>query len=246
MRSNTKFTPLSIIIPVRQEEASIVRTLAGLDRGVKTAHEIIVVDDAVDIRDRTVRIVKNYAKNNKNIRLVLKKSGERGGFGPALERGVKAVAGGAAVFVMADYCDDFSLIDKMYKKISTGFAVVCGTRYARGGKKIGGPRMQGLFSGLVNHSLHFLTGIPVTDVSNSFKMYKINILRQIKINDGSGVECSIEMIFAAWAKGARIGELPTVWHGRTEGASKFRIIQRLPGYVRVYMRALWLTYLKRQ
>lgn len=193
---------LSIIIPVRSEEASIISTLEDLTKEVKFSHEIIVVDDSVDKDDETAKKAFALAKKHKNIKVIFKNTvKDTDGFAGALKRGIAAANGESIIFVMADHCDDFKLIDKMHAKLLSGFDVVGGTRYAGGGKKVGGPWLQGLFSGLVNRTLHHLTGIPTTDVSNAFKMYRTLILRKVKFNEKSGVECSIEIIFRVWATG---------------------------------------------
>ncbi len=234
---------LTIIIPVRREEETIVDTLESIKKYVHTKHEVIVVDDTVISSDKTndadmtVDIVKRYQKNHKNIRILKNQPRRANGFSLAVWRGIQVVHRGIIVFVMADGCDDLNTIDMMVKKILSGHDIVCGSRYMKGGKKIGGPKLQGFFSYIVNTSLSFLLRLPTRDVSNSFKMYRRDILNALPKPTSTGFEVSMEIFFNAYHSGAKVSEVPTTWIGRRKGKSKFRLIERVPAYVRIY---LWI------
>lgn len=226
-------TKLYIIIPARNEEGIIERTLKELNSKVKSPHNIIVVNDAST--DSTVKVVKKYAKDHNNVSVVSTPKGKNG-FANALSFGFKMVPEESFVVpVMADLCDDTRSIDRMYKKMrNTKADVVCGSRYMKGGKKIGGPILQGLFSVLVGKSLYYITGVPTKDVSNAFKMYKKNILKQVKVDPKSGFEVSMEITLQLYFSGAKIEEVPTTWKGRTVGKSKFKLLKRAPRYWKIY------------
>ena len=225
---------ISIIIPTYNEEEVIASTLNSLTQKVKTKHEILVVDDS---SDSTELVVKKYARRHKNIKFV-KNNPEKKGFALSIKKGIKESKYPVVVVVMGDLCDDPNTIDKMYKRINSGYDVVCGSRYMKGGKKSGGPKVQHFLSLFVCTTLHHLTGIPTTDPSNAYKMYKKTALKGVKFNPASGVEASIETIFQVYFKGVKITEVPTSWTGRTKGDSKFRIFQRAPKYAQIYKWAL--------
>ena len=226
--------PLTIIIPARKEEKTILKTLEELSKQVKTPHRIIVVND-LDKSDKTDKIVKKYCQKHKNVSLIINK---KQGFAAALRLGFKAIKKGVVVPVMADRCDQLETIDKMFQKIKEGGDIVCGSRYMKGGRKKGGPKIQSFFSRLVGLTLHWLTGIPTKDVSNAFKMYRKEVLDKVKINLDSGVEVSMDITLQAYFQGARITEIPTSWTGRTLGQSKFKMLQRAPRYFKIYLWAL--------
>lgn len=222
-------TKLTIIIPARNEKEAIVKTLDSLHKNVKTKHMILVVDDS---NDGTTEVVKKYIKMHKNVSFI-KGNPKKKSFARALKIGFSKTKTEAAVVVMADLCDDPKTIDGMFKKISEGYDIVCGSRYMKGGKKVGGPVIQNIFSFLICKTLGVFTGIPTIDVSNAFKMYKLSILEDVTFNLSSGVEASMELTLQAFFNGAKITEIPTTWLGRTLGQTKFKIFDRTPKYARI-------------
>jgi len=57
------------------------------------------------------------------------------------------------------------------------------------------------------------------------------------IESKAGFELSLEITVKAFLAGHRIVELPTTWHGRTQGESRFKIWAWLPQYLRWYFHA---------
>lgn len=226
---------LTIVIPAHNEEAIIIKTLESLKKRVKVSHKIIVVNDCSI--DNTENVVKKYMKGNKNISLARTNPKKRG-FACALEKGFNYVKKGVVVPVMADLCDDPQTINLMSEKINSGWDVVCGSRYMKGGRKKGGPKLQHFLSMFVCLSLKWITGLPTSDLTNAFKMYKIEVLKDIRTNPKSGVESSMETLLQVYFRGAKITEVPTSWKGRTIGKSKFKILERTPRYLKIYLWAL--------
>jgi len=228
---------VNIIIPARNEEEVIIKTLEDLKKKIKVPYRIIVVND--HSTDKTEAAVKKYIKRHKKVILVNNK-GSKKGFGHALKIGFQKIKSGLVVFVMADLCDDPKTINKMYKKINNGSAdVVCGSRYMKGGrKKDNDNKFQGMMSFTVNFTLFYIFGIPTKDMSNAFKMYRKEILDNVKFNSDSGVEASMELLGQAYFNGAKIIEIPTIWTGRKIGKSKFKILKRTPRYWKIYK---WIT-----
>lgn len=225
--------PLTIIVPAKKEEETIIYTLDQIKKRVKTPHKVIVINDSFN-EDKTGEIVEKYIKRkNKNISVIINRTNPYPTFASALLLGFNKVKKGFVVPVMADLCDRVGDIDIMYKKMYGGWDIVCGSRYKRGGGKKGGPLIQSICSFLVCTSLHYLTGIPTTDVSNAFKMYKKDVLKKIIIHPRSGVEASMAITLQAYFDNGKISEVPTRWIGRTFGNSKFKIIERTPPYYKI-------------
>lgn len=230
---------LTIVIPARNEEKVILKTLKSLSKSVKIPHDIIIVDDRSS--DHTATIVKKYTKNHKGVYLI--KNILTPGFAHAVYSGFKVAKTKYVVPVMADLCDEPKTINKMYDIISTGkWDIICGSRYMSKGGKKGGPLIQGIFSRIVGKTLNFLIKIPTSDVSNAFKMYKRSLVNKLKINPG-GVEFSMDITLQLYSKGSKITEIPTFWTGRTIGQSKFKLLKRAPKYIKLYLNALKNYYL---
>lgn len=228
----TSKNELSIIVPTHNEADVVIKTLEKLGDLVKLPHEIIVVDDSID---GTTKLVRQYSRKNHNVFLV---TGKEIKFGRALQLGIGKARTDKVVVVMGDLCDDPKTIDRMYKKIQDGWDVVCGSRYMKGGKKIGGPFLQGLFSFLFCKLMHLFLGIPTTDVSNAFKMYKKRTLKDVVFNFESGMEASMEVFLQAYFNGAKVLDVPTVWRGRAIGKSKFKMLFRAPKYLTIFLGVL--------
>lgn len=232
---------LSIIIPAKNEEKSILLTLKSLRSSVRTPHEIIIINDRSS--DNTESIVKKYIGRNKNVSLI-KTTPNKGGFSNAIRKGIRKSSTDIVVVVMADLCDDPKTINEMYEKITEGWDIVCGSRYMQHGKKIGGPKIQNFFSALVCKSLHYILKMPTQDASNAFKMFKKSIFKTITYKDNGGVESSLDFILKAHFRGFKIVDVPTTWRGRTIGESKFRLIERSPRYAKIYLWALKQSLIK--
>jgi len=140
--------------------------------------------------------------------------------------------------VMADLCDEPETINIMHKKIKEDYDIVAGSRYAAGGKRLGGSNLKAVFSRFMGKSLHFFIGIPTYDVPNAFKMYRSSVLEGMEI-ESRGFEVSAEIPLKAYFKGARITEVPTVWRERQAGASHFKMLKTGPGYFRLYLWAIF-------
>lgn len=216
------------------EEENILKVIQQLENSLKFEHEIIVIND--HSTDSTKEIINDLRKDYKNISIVDNKNPK--GFANALKTGFGATNSDFIVPVMADLCDDSETINRMYEKINEGFDIVCGSRYMKGGKKIGGPFLKSFFSRFVSISLHILIGLPTHDIANAFKMYRKSIFDNIKV-EGKSFEISMEIPLKAYFKDFRITEIPTVWNERKAGKSNFKALKLTPNYLKWYLWAIW-------
>ena len=230
------FDSLQIAIPVYNEAGNIAHTLGQIEAMVTVPHRILIIYDFAE--DDTILVVKELIKERKaeNIFLVKNKYGT--GVLNAIRTGFDSIQDGAILVVMADSSDDMSIVDSMFEKINQGYDVVCGSRYMRGGRQIGGPKVKKFLSRTAGISLHLITGIPTRDATNNFKMYRKSLLDAIKIESHGGFEIGMELAVKAFLKGYKIAEVPSIWRDRAAGKSRFRFRRWLPGYFRWYLYAL--------
>lgn len=221
---------LSIIIPAHNEEANIKDVIVRIECILDIPHEVVLVND--HSTDNTENAVKQLLSEYGNIRMIENREGR--GFANAMRAGFKNAEGQVVIPVMADSCDDLSTIKKMLDKINEGYDVVCGSRYIRGGARLGGSKVKGFFSCFAGWSLYYLLGLPTHDIANAFKMYRKVVIDAIDIR-GKGFEISMELPLKAYYMGFRITEVPTIWKEREKGKSSFKMFKLFPDYARLYL-----------
>lgn len=226
---------IDIVIPVYNERDNIGPTLMEINEKVRSPHVINIVYDFDE--DNTLPFVKRFMELQDNIYLIKNKYG-RGALN-AIKTGFECSEKAAVLVTMADLADEISIVDEMFQKINEGYDLVCGSRYMKGGKQIGGPLLKKTLSRLAGLSLYHLTGLPTRDATNSFKMYTRGLLNDISIESSGGFELGMEIVVKAYKKGYKITEVPTVWSDRTTGGSKFKMWAWLPRYLRWYFYALF-------
>ena len=145
---------------------------------------------------------------------------------------------------MADLSDDLDIVDEMFTKIMQGYDVVCGSRYMKGGRHIGGKPLKKFLSYFAGTSLNLFTKINTHDITNSFKMYKYSFIKEITIESTGGFEIGMELTIKAFILRKKISELPTTWKEPPGTNSRFKMWEWLPYYLKWYFRALKHHYSK--
>lgn len=230
-----KSPQLDIIIPAYHEEENIEQAISGIEKHVRTRHRILIVWQ--DKKDPTITLVRKLQKRYKNLFLI--QSMEGVGVVKALVTGLKTARAAVLVIMMADLSDDPKDVDKMIAKIQRGDDLVCASRYSGKGGRVGGPVIKGVLSRIGCLTLRYLSGIPTNDATNAFKCLRRDILKDITIESVGGFELPLELTVKAYKKGMKITEIPTVWHERESGNSKFKLLQWFPHYVRWYVYAIF-------
>ena len=135
---------------------------------------------------------------------------------------------------MADMSDDYDKVDQMVELMGNGYDIVCGSRYMKGGRQIGGGILKTFLSRLAGVSLWYLANLHTHDATNSFKMYSKELISRLTLESTAGFEIGIEIVVKARALGCKITEVPCLWQDRTAGESRFRIFKWAPHYLRWY------------
>ena len=223
---------LSVVCPVYNEGPNIGKLLERLARDIRIPMELIVVYDRED--DDTLPALAKLGPPFP-VRTVRNHFGA--GALNAIKSGFREARCEATLVVMADLSDDLSAVPKMYELVHQGYDVVCGSRYMKGGKQIGGPFLKGLLSRTAGLTLNFFAGVPTKDVTNSFKMYRTAFLKRLTFESKGGFEIGMEAVVKAYVSGGRIAEVPSTWTDRVAGKSRFRLWKWLPNYLRWYFYA---------
>ena len=233
---------LDIVVPVYNEGETIGKLLDEIRDKVKTKVCVLIVYDFEE--DSTVGAVRKiHDLYGFSISLVKNRYG-RGALN-AIKTGLESSAAEAVLVNMADLSDDLTKVDEMYALVQNGFDLVCGSRYMRGGRQIGGPLLKKILSRVAGVSLHYLSCIPTHDVTNSFKMYTRKVLDRFEIKSGGGFELGMELTVKAFVNGCKVGEVPTTWYDRTKGTSNFKMWSWMPRYIHWYLYCLKHTWFRK-
>jgi dolichol-phosphate mannosyltransferase len=230
---------ISIVVPVYNEGGNIVRFLTELEDSMHEPHETLIVYDFPE--DDTVPIVNAMQPPIPSVRLVHNTLGK--GVLNAYRAGFAAAKGDVIVTMVSDRADDPKDVSAMVKLVREGADVAAGSRYMKGGRQIGGPAFKQFLSRMAGLSLYYCAGMPTHDSTNNFRAYSRRIL-ELPIESEASFALGIELVVKAFERGWTITEIPTTWHDRTIGASRFRLWAWLPQYLRWYFRGMRHAWLK--
>ena len=224
---------LAIIIPVYNEAGNIGKTLTAIKERVTTPHRIYIVYDFDE--DNTLPVAREFLQ--KGMDLVCVKNPVRGVVN-AIKTGLHSAVEDYLLVTMADMSDDYAVVDSMIDLMAKGYDLVCGSRYMKGGKQVGGPKLKKFLSRMAGVSLYYIAGIPTHDVTNSFKLYRKTMLDSLTIESNGGFELGMEIVVKAHFAGFKVTQLPCTWTDREEGKSNFKLFTWAPKYLTWYFYAL--------
>jgi dolichol-phosphate mannosyltransferase len=225
---------LSVIVPVYNEGAAVRDFLDRLFSYIPEHGEVLVVYDFPE--DTTAEPLAEYATRERRLRPTLNTYGR----GPAyaLRFGFDAARHDVAVVTMADGSDDVTQIPTLAALIEDGAVVAAASRYMPGGEQVGGPWLKKSLSRLAGVSLFHLGRVGTHDATNSFKAYSTDFVRAAGVASTAGFEIGMELVAKARRARLPVVEIPTVWHDREAGESRFRLLRWIPKYLRWYVHAL--------
>ena len=221
---------LTVVMPVWNEGERVAPTLRAFAAAVRTPFELLVVHDMPD--DTTVPVVERLSTEIPGLRALRNELGK--GVLNAMKAGIAAARAPYVLITMADGSDEYANVDRMVALARDGADVVAASRYMRGGRQLGGPRLKRLLSRTAGLTLHWFAGVPIHDATNNFKLYSRRFLAVTSIESQAGFELALELSVKATLQGRRLAEVPTTWRDRTGGESRFRLRKWLPHYFRWY------------
>ena len=231
---------LSVVIPARNEVASIQTTLWSLRKTLTDAQidaEIVVVDDGST--DGTGEKVAEIAKIDPRVRLLINRASH--GYGFAVRRGLDAFLGDAVVVMMADGTDSPDDVIAYYQVLQTRDCAF-GTRWGRGGKVVGYPLFKRLINRLANRLIGLLFLTTYNDTTNGFKGYRRCAVEGCKPFHAGHFNFTVEFPLKAITRGYSWGVVPTRWCNRTGGKTHLRLGEQAPRYLYTLL-TIWLEKL---
>jgi dolichol-phosphate mannosyltransferase len=214
---------LSIVIPAYKEEQNVAKCLAELQRVIRDEHhisyEIIVVND--NSTDGTAQVIAEHMAADANIRTVNRTP--PGGFGRAIRAGLELAEGDVVVIYMADLSDDPQDVVLYYRKILEGYDCVYGSRFLKSSKVEHYPWVKLIFNRIVNRCVQVMFWTRFNDLTNAFKAYRMNVVRDCGPYRASHFNITLEMSLSALIRRYEIVQVPIRWYGRTWGTSKLKL-----------------------
>lgn len=210
---------LSVVIPAHNEESNIGKVLTELAEVIEQSsipYELILVND--NSTDGTAQVVESLAATNPCVRVINREPPS--GFGRAIRSGLNFVSGDVVVICMGDQSDDPRDVLAYYQKILEGYDCVFGSRFIKGAEVRDYPRVKLICNRIVNRIIQLLFWTRHNDLTNAFKAYRTNVIRECEPYKACHFNITIEMSLSALIRGYAIAMVPIHWYGRVWGSSK--------------------------
>ena len=220
-----------MVVPTYNERENLAR-LVGRLRALPGDVHVLVVDDSSP--DGTGAIADAIAACDPGVH-VLHRAGKLG-LGPAYRAGFRYGLEHGYDYICtmdADFSHSPESLPALIDKAASGYDLVIGSRYVRGGAVVGSPPLRKFISYAANTLAHTILGVTARDCTAGFRCYRRQVLETVDLDAifSSGYSFLVEMAFWVERAGFRTGEVPITFVNRTEGASK---ISKLEIYKAMY------------
>ncbi len=219
---------LTVLLPVRNETMNLRIMLRILRALLVIPHEIVVIFDHTE--DTSAVVVEEVRSEYPEVRALLNTAGRGVAF--AIRAGVEAARGDRILIFAADEVGPVLAIDDMMALMDEGSEFVSATRYAHGGRRLGGSWIGQLLSRSANRLLILVSGTGLTDSTTGIKMFRRSDFNALSHDTTSvGWAVAFEMAINAHLLGLRLGEVPIISIDRLFGGkSSFKLGPWIIGY----------------
>lgn len=227
---------LTVLLPVRNETINLRVMLRILGSALACPHEILVVFDSE--ADASAPVVEEMRAKLPQVRPVINRTGV--GVAGAIRTGVEAAQGERILIFAADEVGPVLAIEDMLALMDDGLEFVSVTRYAHGGRRLGGSMIGHVLSRIANWLLHSGFGAALSDSTTGIKMFRRADFNALTKNSNSvGWTIAFEMAINAQLNGLKLGEVPTISIDRLFGGeSSFKLVSWIIAYFDLFMIAV--------
>lgn len=224
---------LTILLPVRNEGINLRIMLKILRAVMEREHEVLVVYDSPD--DESIPVVSEMSRSYPELRGVENQTGR--GVVNAIKAGVASSHGDVILIFAADEIGPVLAIEDMIALIEDSCDFVSCTRYAHGGRRLGGSLVGAILSKCANALFHILCASPFSDATTGIKMFRKSVFPSLNLESRPvGWAVAFEMAIKAQHAGLRLGEVPIVSIDRLYGGkSTFRARSWIVEYSRWFI-----------
>jgi dolichol-phosphate mannosyltransferase len=227
---------LTVLLPVRNETMNLRVMLRILGSVLACPHEILVVFDSKT--DASAAVVEEMRVYFPEVWPIMNEIGA--GVSGAIRSGVAAARGERILIFAADEVGPVLAIEDMLALMDDGVEFVSVTRYAHGGRRLGGSMIGHFLSRTANWLLHTGFGAALSDSTTGIKMFRCADFNALTKNSNSvGWTIAFDMAINAQLNGLKMGEVPTISIDRLFGGkSSFKLVPWIVAYFDLFMIAL--------
>lgn len=222
-------TRACVILPTYNEAQNIKRVIPWIfEQSIRIpSHDlhVLVVDD--DSPDGTQDVVRDLMKDFENLHLV---TGVKQGLGEAYKRGmryaIRELSPDLILEMDADGQHDPALIPLFVLLADQGFSLIIGSRFSAGGATPDFSVWRKMISLAGNWMIRFFGGIPrIHDCTSGFRCIKAELIPKCDFDVLSTRGYSFQSSFLCelLRNGARVIEVPIIFHDRISGKSKLSL-----------------------
>lgn len=240
IKMKNKRIKLSILMPVLNEGVNLKIMLKILRATIEVPHEILIIYDSPD--DDSIPVVKAMQPIYRHLKLVHNTFGR--GIPNAIKSGVEAASGEYVLIIAADDIGPILAVDDMIYLMDKGCDFVSATRYAYGGRILGGFFISRLLSRIANRLFCIIVRSTLTDLTLGVKMFRSSIFDKFNIESKPiGWAVAFEMAIKAQVLGLKLGEVPIISINRFYGGkSSFRLGPWVIEYSKWFVKGLRMLY----
>jgi dolichol-phosphate mannosyltransferase len=182
-------------------------------------HEIVVVDD--NSHDRTWAVLQDLA--GRIPALVPLRNPGPPGFGRTVQHGLAHLRGDACAIMMADASDSPADAVRYWRLLNEGWDCVFGSRFIKGARVDGYPRVKLLINRLANFLVRAGFNIALNDTTNAFKAYRRTVIDGCQPFLAPHFNLTVEIPLKAIVRGFSWTVIPISWQNRRHGVAKLKI-----------------------
>lgn len=220
---------VSIVVPVYNEEESILELLQGLSQFLEEndiQHEVIVVNDGS--KDRTAEIIRGSG-----LRVELIEHKRNRGYGAALKTGIKNAKYDYVVTIDADGTYHYQDIKILLEEAAENDMVVA----ARTGYHVSIPYIRRPAKWAITKLANYLTGEHIPDLNSGFRLLKKNIVNRFYKILPNGFSFTVTITLALLTNNYKIKYIPTNYYKR-KGKSKIRPFRDTLNFIQLIARTV--------
>ena len=221
---------LTVMIPAYLEAESLRTLIPKIHSAAAVltpAYEILIVDTQ-EPKDDTLAVCQAAGARH-----LFRTGGNH--YGDAIRTGFAAARGRHLLCMDADGSHNPIYFASMWEKRDT-WDITIGSRYARGGHTEN-PRVLIFMSWVLNMTFRLTFNIKAKDVTNSFRLYRTDVIRPIHL-ESNAFDILEELLIKAVTHRppATVGEVPVTFERRKAGESKRNLVEFAFKYISTLQR----------